>query len=215
MMKKSEIDRLLAKQDYEIRNDLRRDLFDNGTYYLFPDGGLLWLQYYDQGIAHYYASIEQMQQMRKEAELIGKQPPKHLLSGLILEGADFPKATQRYTSELAKLLDISLEQLNGTFESLKLVDTAIKTQRIGFKRYIKSVYPLVLAYCGEVIIHHTGGKWKMEHNALANVWEPRIEFPDGRVVPFFVELFEDAQEDYKNYSIYETAQQRLSNPFWF
>ncbi len=120
--------------------------------------------------------------------------PTHILEGHMLYGEDFPEHVPQLIDDLARLLKIPRDVLDGSMESLKAVDSAIK--KYGKRKSLEAaVFSALVAYSGEVVRQYVQGKWKMRfEGAYAPVWEPWIVDPQDRYCTPFIYLYEDLAE---------------------
>ncbi|MBS1603291.1 MAG: hypothetical protein JST42_11525 [Bacteroidetes bacterium] len=194
------------QHSFEERYDLRLDAFDSTTYRLLDTGQLLY--YRSEGPGFLMPSLNAFLQARQE---MPTDEPRHILAGLTPSRDSFMSIIPHAASRIASTLGIPREKLDSSFASLHLIDNAIHAQPIGLKMFENELFVPLIAYLGQCIIHEKGGRWNLQHDNTAKVWEPFVILPTGKAVNLFIDLYEDAQEDFKNFSIFTISQLRLES----
>ncbi len=112
----------------------------------------------------------------------------------MLYGEDFPEHVPQLIDDLAHLLKIRRDVLDGTMDSLNAVDAALK--KYGKRKSLQApVFSALVAYSGEVMRQKVQGKWEMRfEGAYAPVWEPWIVDLQNRYCTPFIYLYEDLAE---------------------
>jgi hypothetical protein len=127
--------------------------------------------------------------MEKKEESSKRPRSTHILEGLLPQGPRFIEAVPSLIDELAGHLKLPRESLDGSFESLHVVDAALKKIRPR-KRILETpnFFAGIVAYTGEVMRKRTGGKWKLMEVA-DNIHEPYIDidFKQGLYLNTFLE----------------------------
>jgi hypothetical protein len=102
-------------------------------------------------------------------------PPTHVLEGLLPQGPHFIEAVPALIDELAGHLKLPREALDGSFESMHLVDAALKKIRPR-RRVLETpnLFAGLVAYIGEVMRKESGGHWMLEEVA-GGIYEPYID----------------------------------------
>lgn len=92
---------------------------------------------------------------------------------------DFISNAPEISFKLSTLLCISLDSLDGTVESLALIDTALRKVGIGNTNEDELIDPLV-AYFGQVLVNYTNGQWKLKQvgNPKSEIY---IKGADGKL----------------------------------
>ncbi|MDI1442977.1 hypothetical protein [Polyangium sp. 6x1] len=141
-----------------------------------------------------YASRQEM--MEKQAEHV-KKPARsfHMLEGNLPQGAHFVEAVPSLIDDLAKILEIHRESLDSSFDSLQLVDKALKKTRPKQRILeIPNLFPGLIAYAGEVMRKASGGEWWI--NEIAGpIYEPYVRYgPGGRYMNPWLEIYKSITE---------------------
>jgi hypothetical protein len=111
-------------------------------------------------------------------------PSTHVLEGLLPQGPHFIEAVPSLIDELAQHLKLPRESLDGTWETLRLIDAALK--KIRPRRRIfetPNLFAGIVAYCGEVLRRHSGGSWVL-HEVAGGIHEPYINTAHHFLNPF-------------------------------
>jgi len=119
---------------------------------------------------------------------------RHVLEGLLPQGAHFVEAVPSLIDGLAKRLGIPREALDGSWRSLHLVDDAInkKTRSRSYILKRPNYFAEIIAYCGEVLRKASGGEWVL--NDLGNgTFEPLIIKGDRQMNPY-IEAYKNIHE---------------------
>lgn len=118
----------------------------------------------------------------------------HVLYKSIPQGQDFPAHVPALLEQLPALLSIPAEQLNGTLESMKLVNKAIR--RIGVPECSDPpIFPALVAYVGEYVRREIGGEWFVRLVDNQGTWEPLIRFADGSAIAVGMEVMDGIASD--------------------
>ncbi|MDI1433968.1 hypothetical protein QHF89_31005 [Polyangium sorediatum] len=142
-----------------------------------------------------YASRQEL--MEKLEELRNRPPerPFHMLEGNLPQGPHFIEAVPSLLDELARTLKIPRESLDSSFDSLYLVEKALK--KIRPKRRILEIpnlFPGLVAYAGEVMRKATGGEWFLTEVG-GSIHEPYVRYgPGGRTMNPWLELYKSITE---------------------
>lgn len=195
----------LLKSGHPVR---RQDLMVNSTdstdYYLLDDGRLL-LDF--KSGAEHSALFDSEKEYSDFME--ADQGPKsgYLLAGFPENEVDFLKLVETSKERLQEIFGIA--ELDYDFKSLKIIDEEMKRKGIPYEQYFNLLYPLLVPFVSQSIIQETKGKWLFIYNKKEKVIEPYISLPNRRDINVFVDLCEEAMEDYEGFSVYETALIRL------
>lgn len=83
--------------------------------------------------------------------------------------------------ELAKQLKLPREALDGSRESLDVVEEAIKKRIRPRTRILEipNLFPAIVAYTGEVARICTGGRWHL-NEVHGGIWEPYVMFDNDK-----------------------------------
>jgi hypothetical protein len=183
--KKPDCDSLTKKEvrDLLAQPGVVQDDHYDGLYlksYTLPDGGELIVLPTGKGLR--YPSRAEYIAYCTELEA---RPPEHVLAGQLPQGEGFPADVPRLIDELATTFGLPRDKLDNTIESLTLVDRAVR--RRGPTRCMEpDIYPLLIAYVGEVMRQRTGGEWRMKLAQDGETWEPWIVAGQETFNPFMV-----------------------------
>lgn len=189
MVTRSEIEALLAEEKWAPDPE-HTDLI--WTSYVSDRGELLTT--FASGNGMLYASCQEV--IEKMAARV-KEPVRsfHMLEGNLPQGPHFIDAVPSLIDELARVLKIPRESLDGSFDSLYLVEKALK--KIRPKRRILEIpnlFPGLVAYAGEVLRKATGGEWFLTEVG-GSIYEPYIRHgPGGRYINPWLELYKSITE---------------------
>lgn len=169
---KSEVKELLAEENWTP--DPEHSLPDHPAY-VSDRGELLLVSRTGKGLL--YASRQEL--MEKSAESRKSPFPSHMLEGNLPQGPHFVEAVPSLIDALARILAIPRESLDSSFESLQLVDKALKKVRPK-KRILEipDLFPALIAYTGEVMRKASGGTWWL-HEIHGPIYEPYIRHGAG------------------------------------
>lgn len=149
-----------------------------------------------RGRSTLYASRQEL--MEKLEEMRNRPPepaPSHMLEGNLPQGPHFVEAVPALIDDLARILNIPRESLDNSFNSLKLVDAALKKIRPK-KRILEipNLFPGLIAYTGEVMRKATGGEWWLSEVA-GPIYEPYIRYgPGSRYMDAWGEMYKSITE---------------------
>lgn len=116
--------------------------------------------------------------------------------------ASFVSRVPQLISEFALLLSLPRERLDGTLQSLAVVDRALR--RLGPKRVLaEDLFPGLVAYVGEVIRAHTDADWQLQGSGESA--EPGLTDGKGRWRPL-LGIFKEVLEHGRSASMYGFAQ---------
>lgn len=101
----------------------------------------------------------------------------------------FPEMISELIQQLAKLMDVSPEELDFSFQSLEKIDRFAFFQYGQFRCLEPYVFEPLVAYCGEIVRRKTGGRWEMKRTP-EGVVEPWIVTSAGRLLNPGVRVFE-------------------------
>lgn len=133
--------------------------------------------------------------VNRRDELLEQPYSLHVLEGLLPQGPHFIEAIPGLVDELAKTLGIAREKLDGSLESLELVQKALNTKFRPRKRILEipNLFAAIVAYTGEVARILTNGRWHL-NEVHGGIWEPYILFDDGDNMNPFLEPYRDIVE---------------------
>ena len=174
--------------------------------YQFSDGRILFLFDGEPTTGTLWDSRDSvLQSLTASAE----EPESHPLAGRWHQGQGFPDQVDELKARLADLIDLPIDDLDYSLESLELVDRTIKTRFPPEERLGAVVFPCLVAYLGETVRQLVDGAWEMRHASHADIWEPWVRSPQGREFAPFVCLHEQL-----SHPTDESAQLPLAVPAW-
>jgi hypothetical protein len=180
-IKKSEAKALLAEGVWTLDPENSSGC---GPAYVSDRGELL--LFLNTGKSVLYESREAL--MKRQEELRNMPAPTHVLEGLLPQGPHFIEAVPGLIDELAQKLGLAREVLDGSLESLDLVEKAIKAKIRPRKRILEipNLFAAIVAYTGEVGRKLTGGRWHL-NEVHGGIWEPYVLFDEDHdyLNPFF------------------------------
>ena len=181
-VKKSEVKAVLAEGNWTLDPEFSSVGADA---YVSDRGELLLVHSNSRSVL--YASREEL--IKKEEESSKRPRSTHVLEGLLPQGPHFIEAVPALIDELAGHLKLPRESLDGSFESLHVVDAALKKVRPR-KRILETpnFFAGIVAYTGEVMRKRTGGTW-MLFEVAGDIHEPYIDvdFSKGLYLNTFLE----------------------------
>jgi len=137
-----------------------------------------------RGASILYASRDEVLEQRGKSDRDPFNP--HPLDGLLPQGARFIEAVPALIDELAKLLAIPRDALDGSIESLELIDAAVsKIRPLRRILYTPNLFAGVVAYVGEVMRKKVDGTWKLGDWG-GGTYDPRIETSENDLNPWLV-----------------------------
>jgi hypothetical protein len=193
---------LLATGGGTRRDDLRVSAYDTSGYYALSDGQIL-VDLSDARHSVVFGSEDEYQAFLGTVN----KPPSHILHGFPSTVAGFQKLAAGSREDISQTLHV--EGLDDSFPSLQRIDAAMKKHRVSYMTYREKLFKPLVAYVSQVIIMEKKGAWDLRTNVQFNIVEPYILLPAGRAIQVFTDLAEFAEEDYKNFTVYGTAQLRL------
>ncbi|MDI1482305.1 hypothetical protein [Polyangium sp. y55x31] len=187
-VKKSEVEALLAEEKWTLDPE---HSIPHHPAYVSDRGELLFVSASGKGLL--YASRQEL--MEKSAARASEPQPQHVLEGNLPQGPHFIEAVPSLIDELARILKVPRESLDCSFDSLYLVEKALK--KIRPKRRILEIpnlFPGLIAYAGEVLRKATGGEWFLTEVG-GSIYEPYIRHgPGGRYMNPWLELYKSITE---------------------
>ena len=112
-------------------------------------------------------------------------------------------------AELSHLLNIDLTKLDYSPQSLKKINTAIKNNNILPNIFFDNIYFPTVVYLGETIRVNNSGVWVVKQEEKFS--EIYIQLPDKRLINVFCDLWDEANEHYKSFSIFFIYERLLKN----
>lgn len=163
----------------------------SGDAFVSDQGELLLFQHRGKSIL--YESRQALMNWREEFRK--QPPPTHVLEGLLPQGPQFIEAVPGLVDELADKLGLARETLDGSLESLEVVEKALNTKIRPRKRILEipNLFAAIVAYTGEVARKLTNGRWHL-NPVHGGIWEPYILFDDYDSMNPFFEPYRDIVE---------------------
>jgi hypothetical protein len=154
--------------------------------YQFSDGRILFLFDGEPPTGTLWPSRESVLESLNPDEA----EPGHILEGRLPQGQSFPGQVPQLTATLAELVELPVDVLDYSVESLKPLDQRVKERYKPAERLGTAIFPCLIAYLGEVVRLRVDGTWEMRQSGHANVWEPWVRSPDGREFAPFVCIYD-------------------------
>ncbi|MCY7286473.1 MAG: hypothetical protein LH679_24265 [Cyanobacteria bacterium CAN_BIN43] len=143
--------------DSELLAQIPRNIFISAVYKNL-DGRVLTVS--EDGAGVLYGSIEAWLSLLQSLETPSNQTPTHLLHERLSQGQNFINQISELITELAAQLDIPIQQLDRSGDSLKVIDKAI--HRKGQSECLEAeIFAPLVAYVGEVFRQRISGRWEM------------------------------------------------------
>ncbi|MBK9264012.1 MAG: hypothetical protein IPM54_29945 [Polyangiaceae bacterium] len=187
-IKKSEAKALLAEGHWTPDPDFSSTICDA---FVSERGELLMLL--KQGRSVLYASRAEEKAF---VDAISKSPATHVLEGLLPQGPQFIEAVPGLVDELAVRLQLPRESLDGSLDSLDVVEEALLKKIRPRSRILEipNLFASIIAYTGEVGRKLTGGHWHL-NEVHGGIWEPYILFDnDSNYLNPFLEPYKSIAE---------------------
>lgn len=186
-LSKKQTAELLKNHKWKIYPELKSNLSD---VYELEDGRVLLVSRRTQPTATQYHSLDSFLLLRRywNQKFKALKGNEHILTENFPYQENFINEVPHLVNQLAERFTISDSLLDNSLKSLRHVDKAIK--RIGQLESLKEdIFPLLIAYVGEVIKQQTGGCWQIRCVTLRSivVWEPLIIAKNEReFLPFYI-----------------------------
>ena len=155
--------------------------------YQFSDGRILFLFDGEPTTGTLWESRASVLQSLDSSD---EEPQGHILSGRLPQGQTFPDQVQELTARLAEWIDLPVDDLDYSFESLEQIDQSVKARFQPEERLTARIFPCLVAYLGEVVRQLVDGAWEMRHASHADVWEPWVRSRQGREFAPFVCVYD-------------------------
>lgn len=182
------------------RKDLDSIWLKNGVYE-FPDGKILLTMDYGVGPGTMYESEESLKAILNEPDI--RKDGEHQLANLIPDDKEFLKQKEIYIQDLANQLNIPIEKLDRSLNSLRLIDRMYKKKPPANKiEFFNKDYLYLIAYLGEVYRKEVGGEWYFERKPGVESYIPYIKLKNGKKLDPWYHLFTELYEHYENFRIH-------------
>jgi len=192
----------LREHHGRLRNDLRLSPTDTTDYYVLANGNLI-LDFKDAP----HSLLCNTEQEYHDFMTNVSQQGGYILGRFPGNEAGFMELVPRSKRKLEEMLDVALD--GYSFDDLKRIDAALRKKKIGLDEYLKVYYPLLVPYVSQCVIEEKSAAWKFVINPEEHTAEPLIVLNDGREVHVFIDLYDEALENFKGFSVYETARLRV------
>lgn len=134
-------------------------------------------------------------------------PDGHPLLAYTKDAPDYLDKIEQWRQIIANRLDISLELLDYSLGSLKLIDNQRKKKRLKQIVFLKELFGAAMGYVYEYVRRYWNGRFEMRQSVMdETVWEPVIITADGNDIIFFDSLWDEAYEYYSSFSLYDHAE---------
>jgi hypothetical protein len=187
---RDELNQVLADRDW-VENDRIFKHFNGQKGYIHRDGRVLRLIGFGRGVI--YKSLDDVRRERERYEILMRHSG-HVLKDNFPYGEDFPSYVPELINLLATHLQIPREELDGSWESLSKLDKAVVKYGLD-KSFEFPVFPALIAYCSEIMIRKTNGRWLMRFDERHRVWEPWVVGANGRRIQLFTSLYDTLMEE--------------------
>lgn len=107
---------------------------------------------------------------------------------------------------------LSIDHLDGSLESLILIDKKFKQQKLDGHEVLDKYFPMLVAYNCVVLMKETNGTLEMRHiaNAAPSVWEPYVVGSDGKEYSPYSYMVKQLYENNKKYSLHNVVINELN-----
>ncbi|HYF31698.1 MAG TPA: hypothetical protein VD993_11325 [Chitinophagaceae bacterium] len=200
---KKEVKEIFTRYDLRSRNDLKYDNTDPFDYYELPDGRILLVLGFGNDTGIMYRSEQELMHIMAKPDI--RSSGEHVLADLIPSDTQFIEKKEAYITALSIKLAISIEKLDKSLASLKLIDSAYRRNRPEPSEFFAKDFLYIITYLGEVYCKELEGRWVFEKQVTNKSYEPYIELEDGQKLDTFIRLFKECYENYANFSIYALA----------
>jgi hypothetical protein len=201
-MKYKDFLKLLEKGEVTERTDLKLHKLDTGKYYLDKNERVInFLPSSPHDSFLVFDSVQALQDVQAIAKA-DSNVRKHLLHDYQDKIKQLPESIEAEKDFLAKFLLMEPDILDFTFNSLKQIDRKLK--KVSQTIFFDILFPSLVAYMGETIRRERNGNWVFKSNR--EIIEPYINLPSGKSINIFLDLYKDAYEEYKTFSLFGTAQ---------
>jgi hypothetical protein len=131
-------------------------------------------------------------------------PPQHILTNLLPDARHFPEKVPALTNRLQAFLHMRQAELDGTEDSLALVDQAVAEHCPRWGQRDADLFAALVAYVGEVLRRREPfSRWVVRRGWDGACWEPWVRTPAGVCyAPFelvYGELFGEPKEFWSLY----------------
>lgn len=112
--------------------------------------------------------------------------PLHILTGIETYGEEFPQKVPVLIQELAIALNIEIDKLDKSEDSLTLIDLYFfnNTDTID-EAFLNANIMRLEAYQGEIFMKKYGGEWKVEYNREFDIYVPFISLNSYKISFYF------------------------------
>lgn len=202
---KAETGLLLSLPAIIKRPDLKIYEWDSTEYYILNDGRLL-LDFKDADYSLIFKTEKDYMALFKKSN---SHEENYILKGFPSRPVQFINSITKSKLQIEKLLLI--KNLNFSFQSLKKIDNAIVQNALSQNFYFKRIFRNLVPYVTHTIVKEQNAELIFMYNSKENVSEPHLRLVNGRIINVFIDLYEDALENFDDFSIYSTSRMRLDN----
>jgi hypothetical protein len=182
---------LLAKEQW-VRDERISSLTSSNAY-VHADGRLLLVFHEgDEDRAAFAATLWQSKEwFLEELNKASSEDSRHILAERLPQGEKFPSKVNELIDELAAELNLPKASLDYSIGSIDLVDATVRKNYVAFERMSPPLFPRLMAYVGETILHAAGGRWEMRPASTAGIWEPWVVTRSGAEFAPFAIIFKE------------------------
>jgi hypothetical protein len=120
---------------------------------------------------------------------------QHILAGKFPYDMNFPAQVVSLCQQLPRLMELPPDDLDFTFESLQSFDRVLIESDLE-EALEAHIFPLLVAYCGEVLRRAIQGEWYMRNaEQFADIWEPWVRSANGASINVGFAVYKSLEED--------------------
>ena len=201
----STVKQLMLDRTYISLPELKISEFDDADYLLLKNGNLL-VTYLKDNFGILYNSVEEL----KRYDNYVKGNTRHEALKKLPSLDVFFSLRDKYANLLSAKFLFEEVQLDFSFESLKILDSKLHLI-IDFDEFINQFYIPFTNYIGNVIIKEKNGSWIKTFNNEFNLYEPEIELPSKKNIPIGFDLYNEASENFSDFTLMSVAIMRLDS----
>lgn len=194
---------LLSKGNPELRNDLRWP-YSMSNLFLFGDGSLL----IEAESENYYVLYETVDAYLNVIKPKGNLGRSHILSGFPPTEKKFLLLIEEGKKSLEKELNIFLDY---SMASLQIIDNALYNKHVTYYQYNQVFFKLIVPYVYQTIVKSFNAEMFFVFNNEYQIAEPFLRLNNGREINIFVDLWEEAHENFSSFSVYSTSLLRIKS----
>lgn len=198
-MRLTEFRLLLASNLLKRRYDLMVTSLDTHEYYETDDKRII--AFLPSTPKHIQVFDNEDSFLKIVARANQREYDKHILESYLVQLSNMPIAIDNAHKDLQTLLALAGEQLNYTFESFRLIDSALR-RKVDFEGFLSHLYFPLMLYTGETICRQRKGHWHVLDTPYAK--EPYVILPNGSKINVFAAIYSEAVESFDTFSVSDT-----------